>query len=93
MMPCVMVLKSKKKNLENKEKIMSEEIQKLQSDIVILKSKLYDTNEVLETNRAQVKYLTEVITKIVQASAFEVEGDSIDVEQLIQHLTVEVTES
>ncbi|ARB05940.1 hypothetical protein fHeYen901_167 [Yersinia phage fHe-Yen9-01] len=79
--------------MENKEKIMSEEIQKLQSDIVILKSKLYDTNEVLETNRAQVKYLTEVITKIVQASAFEVEGDSIDVEQLIQHLTVEVAES
>ena len=72
---------------------MSEEIQKLQSDIVILKSKLYDTNEVLETNRAQVKYLTEVITKIVQASAFEVEGDSIDVEQLIKHLTVETAES
>ncbi|AJD81953.1 hypothetical protein YenMTG1_143 [Yersinia phage vB_YenM_TG1] len=72
---------------------MSEEIQKLQSDIVILKSKLYDTNEVLETNRAQLKYLTEVITKIVQASAFEVEGDSIDVEQLIKHLTVETAES
>ncbi|CCI88717.1 hypothetical protein BN80_147 [Yersinia phage phiR1-RT] len=72
---------------------MSEEIQKLQSDIVILKSKLYDTNEVLETNRAQVKYLAEVITKIVQASAFEVEGDSIDVEQLIKHLTVGTAES
>lgn len=69
---------------------MSEEIQKLQGEIVVLKSKLYDVNEVAVNTQSQVKYLTDVITKIVHASGFVVEGESIDVEALIQHVTVEV---